>query len=88
MESMDEDAASGLGARIVKKINELIDGLTNDRKADVAWKSEAEWRFRKLEEEVNALKTRNHGLKTAKGKAIAAQKRAEAKLEEARKLLH
>jgi hypothetical protein len=88
MELMDEDAASGLGARIVKKINELIDGLTNDRKADAAWKIEAEERFRKLEDDLNALKARNHGLKTAKGKAIAAQRRAEAKLEEARRLLH
>jgi hypothetical protein len=85
---LDEGAASGLGARIVKKSNELIDGLTNDRRADAAWKSEAECRFRSLEEEVNALKARNRGLKISKGKAMAAQKRAEAKLEEARRLLH
>jgi hypothetical protein len=88
MEPMSEDAASGLGARIVKKINELIDGLTKDRRADAAWKSEAECRFRNLEEEVNALKARNRSLKIARGKAMAAQRRAETKLEEARKLLH
>jgi len=88
MEPMDENAASGLGARIVKKINELIDGLTNDRKTDAAWKIEPEQRFRKIENELNALKARNHGLKTTKGKEIAAQRRAEVKLEEARKLLH
>lgn len=88
MEPTDENSASGLGARIVKKINELIDGLTNDRKADAAWKGEAERRFRKLEDEVNALRDRNRGLKIAKGKAMAAQRRAETKLEEARKLLH
>jgi len=35
-----------------------------------------------------ALKARNQGLKIAKGKAAAAQMRAEAKLEEARRLLH
>lgn len=88
MEPMDEGAASGLGARIVGKINELIYALTNDRKADVAWKAEAERRFIELEREVTALKAQNHGLKSSKGKAIAAQRRVESKLEEARRLLH
>jgi hypothetical protein len=88
MEPMDEGAASGLGAKIVGKINELIYALTNDRKADVAWKAEAERRFIELEREVAALKAQNHGLKSSKGKAIVAQRRAESKLEEARRLLH
>lgn len=81
-------AASGLGARIVGKINELIEMLTRDRKADLAWKEEAERRFADLEGEAAYLRTRNHGLKVAKGKATASQARVEAKLEEARRLLN
>jgi hypothetical protein len=54
----------------------------------VAWKEEAERRFATLEEEVAYIKARNHGLKIARGKAIAAQERVEEKLEEARRLLN
>jgi len=88
MKPMEEEAASGLGKKIVGKMNELISALANARKADVAWKDEAVRRFEALEREVMALKARNQGLKIAKGKAAAAQMRAEAKLEEARRLLH
>jgi hypothetical protein len=88
MEPMDEEAASGLGRKIIAKINDLIEALSGDRKADVAWKQEAERRFATLEEEVAYLKARNHGLKIARGKAIASQERVEAKLEEARRLLN
>jgi hypothetical protein len=88
MEPMDDDAVSGLGARIVRKINELMDAITNDRKADVAWKAEAERRFNDLEGGAAALQAQNHGLKSSKGRVVAAQRRAEAKLEEARRVLH
>ena len=88
MKPMEEEAASGLEKKIVGKMNELISALANARKADVAWKDEAVRRFEALEREVMALKARNQGLKIAKGKAAAAQMRAEAKLEEARRLLH
>jgi hypothetical protein len=40
------------------------------------------------ERQLQVLQARNHGLKSSKGKAIAAQQRAEAKLEEARRLLN
>jgi hypothetical protein len=88
MEPMVDEAASVLGKKIIAKINELINSLTTHRKADAAWKDEAIDRFIALEEEVNALKARNQGLKISKGKAVAAQMRAESKLEEARRLLH
>ena len=88
MKPMEEEAASGLEKKIVGKMNELISALANARKADVAWKDEAVRRFEALEREVMALKARNQSLKIAKGKAAAAQMRAEAKLEEARRLLH
>ncbi len=55
MEPMDEEAASGLGRKIIAKINDLIEALSGDRKADVAWKEEAERRFATLEEEVAYL---------------------------------
>ena len=88
MEPMDEEAASGLGAKIVAKINELIGTITSDRKADAAWKADIEWRLSETEGQLRILQARNHGLKSAKGKAIAAQRKAEAKLEEARRLLN
>jgi hypothetical protein len=88
MKPMDEEAASGLGARIVEKINDLISYVAKSAKADTAWKTEAEQRFKKLEADVAALKAQNRGLKVSKGKALAAQKRAEAKLDEARRLLN
>jgi len=88
MEPIDESAASGLGARIVQKINDLVDALTKERKGDAAWKAEAERRFREIEIELAALRSQIHGLKSSKGKVVAAQLRAEAKLEEARRLLH
>jgi hypothetical protein len=66
----------------------LIDGFTKDRKADADWKAEAVRRFEGLEGEVLELQAQNHGLKSSKGKAVAAQRRAEAKLEEARQLFH
>jgi hypothetical protein len=88
MEPMDEESASGLGGRIVAKINELIEILSRHRTADASWKEEAERRFANLEEEVAYLRAGNHGLKISKGKALAAQARVEAKLEEARRLLN
>jgi hypothetical protein len=88
MQPMDEEAASGLGARIVAKINDLIGTIITDRKADAAWKAAIEWRLREAEEQLQVLQARNHGLKSIKGKAVAAQRRAEAKLEEARRLLN
>ena len=88
MELMDEQAASGLASRIIEKINELIDWVKTDRKADTAWKAEAEMRFSRLEAELQELKIQNKGLKISKGKATAARARVEAKLEEARRLLH
>jgi hypothetical protein len=88
MQPMDEKAASGLGLKIIVKINELIVAITADRKADVAWKISMEDRISALEGEARELKTHNHGLKIAKGKAIAAQAKIEAKLQEARRLLH
>ena len=88
MEPMDEEAASGLGRRVVAKINELIGTITSDRKVDAVWKANIEWRLKEAEGQLQILQARNHGLKSAKGKAIAAQQRAEAKLEEARRLLN
>lgn len=88
MEPIDEKAASGLGARIVGKINEIISSITSDRKADAAWKADVEWRLGEVEKQLRVLQSRNHGLKSSKGKAIAAQRKAEEKLEEARRLLN
>jgi hypothetical protein len=88
MEALNEEAASGLGAKIVAKINEVISAIKNERKADAAWKADIEWRLREAEEKLKILQARNHGLKIIKGKAVAAQRRAEAKLEEARQLLN
>lgn len=88
MEPVDEEAASGPGRRIIVKINKLIETLGDDRKADVAWKEEAERRFAVLEEEVAYLRARNRDMKSAKAKAIATQARVELKLEEARRLLN
>lgn len=92
---MDEQAASSLGARLVAKANELIEWATSHHKADSAWKAEAEMRLKNLENDVAALKAQNRGLKIAKGKAtsakskaLAAQRIAEAKLAEARRILH
>jgi hypothetical protein len=88
MKPMEEEAASGLAARIIAKINELIEWVTNERKADTAWKTEAEVRFSQLEREVREIKAENKGLKISKGKVAAAKRRAEIELEEARRLLH
>ena len=88
MELMDEKAASGLGSKIIAKINELIGTIAVDRKADAAWRMETKRRIAAPEGQAKALRTRNLGLKIAKCKAIAAQARIEAKLEEARRLLH
>ena len=87
-EAMNQEAASGLGKRIVTKINDVISAIKNDRNANAAWKADIEWRLVQLENELRALQTQNHGLKSIKGKAIAAQRRAEAKLAEARRLLN
>jgi uncharacterized protein involved in exopolysaccharide biosynthesis len=88
MQPMDEEAASGLGARIVEKINDLITYVTKSSKADVAWKTEAEQRLKNLEADVAILKAQNRGLKISKGKAVSAQRKVEAKLDEARRLLN
>ena len=88
MEAMNEEAASGLGKRIVTKINDIISAIKNDRNANAAWKADIESRLVQLENELQALQAQNHGLKSIKGKAIAAQRRAEAKLAEARRLLN
>jgi len=91
---MKEDAASSLGARLVAKANEIIEWVGRHHKADTAWKQEAEMRFKQLEREVAELKAQNRGLKIAKGKAgaakakaVEAQRAAEAKLGEVRRLL-
>lgn len=52
---MDEEAASGLGRRIVTKINELIVTITSDRRADAGWKAEIEWRLREAERQLQVL---------------------------------
>jgi hypothetical protein len=88
MQPIDEEAASGLAGRIIEKVNELIEWISNHGRADAAWKAEAEARFSRLEAEVRQLNAKNKGLKIAKGRAAAARQRAEAKLEEARRLLH
>ena len=62
--------------------------MTDHSKADTAWKSEAEVRFAQIERDMQVLKAENKGLKISKGKAAAARQRAEAKLQEARRLLH
>ena len=36
MEAMNEEAAGGLGKRIVTKINDIISAIKNDRNANVA----------------------------------------------------
>ncbi len=46
---------AGSAEGIIAKINNLIETLSGDRKADVAWKEEAERRFATLEEEVAYL---------------------------------
>lgn len=85
---MNEEAASGLGARIISKINEIISTIKSERKADTAWRIDIESRLIVAEEALRALQAQNHGLKSTRGKALAAQKRAETKLEEARRLLN
>lgn len=55
MEPMDEEAASGLGARIVAKINELIGVIKSGRTADAVWKADIEWRLSEAEGSLRVL---------------------------------
>ena len=42
MEVMNQEAANGLGKRIVAKINDVISAIKNDRNANADWKTDIE----------------------------------------------
>lgn len=84
---MDEEAASGLGARIVAKINELISDISKIGKAQTANQTETETRLANLERRIAALESEMRGTKISRGKIAAQKRRLEVALAEARQRL-